>query len=342
MSQLIRVGTRKSKLALSQTKQLISKINSLNPELTFEIIGISTNGNRQQASNLLDSSVVGWFTKELENALLNKHIDIAIHSLKDVPTNQPPELCLIAFPLRVTAEDILLFKDCESQERWQNFSSFIEQQIQFKVEKKEGNIIQKTPQKLSINSEKVFKNFTIGTASPRREMFLAQYRSLGVQSKLIRGNIDTRISKLQQFTNSYDAIILAKAGLSRLGMDYPFVSVLSKELLIPAPGQGALVIQCRREDHKVKEKLKSINDQETYYAISSERYFMKLLEAGCKTPLGAYAELKGEKIILKTQMKRQKRQEEGTTEQIVFYELLTTIATYKKDVENLINMIKDN
>ncbi len=247
----IRVATRPSKLAYTQTMQTVELLKKSNPDVEFEVLKFSTKGDRDQTRSLTQFGGTGLFVKELENALLEGEADIAIHSLKDVPSEQPAGLSLVAFPPREDPRDVL-------------------------ITDKAREAIQ-----------------TIGTGSPRRVLQLRQLHK-HYQFLDIRGNIDTRIAKQQE--GNYDAIILAAAGLNRLGVSYDLAQALAVTTCIPAVGQGAIAIECREADSIAIACAKKINHAPTHMAVSAERAFMKTIEGGCKFPLAAHAYYQDEEL----------------------------------------------
>lgn len=248
--KIIRVATRPSKLAVTQTKQTVALLQSANPDCIFEIIEFSTQGDRNHKSSLTSFGGTGVFVKELEQALLDNKADIAIHSLKDVPSGQPEGLLLASFPERENPYDLFISKT--------------------------GETIEHMP-----------PNFVVGTGSPRRIVQLKKLRP-DIICIEIRGNIDTRLQKLQD--GQYDAIILAQAGVTRLGSELPNKEILNLEHCIPAPGQGCLAIECRSDDTDLINRIRKINHSQTEQCISAERAFMGTVEGGCKFPLAAYAQ----------------------------------------------------
>lgn len=252
------VATRGSLLARTQTEQTVEAINNKNKGKKFEIIQFSTLGDKVTEKPLVNFGGTGVFVKELENALLEKKADFAIHSLKDVPSNIPNGLILACFPKREMVNDLFLTK---------NNSSII----------------------------KMHRNFKCGTGSPRRIIQIMKIRPDARFSDL-RGNIDTRLRKLDE--GQYDAIILAAAGMNRLGKTFSENNVLSVENILPAIGQGAIAIECRTDDIETIKTLKKINHFETEIAVKTERVFMKEVEGGCKFPLAAYAKVNDNKVEL--------------------------------------------
>lgn len=250
------VATRPSLLAYTQTEQTVNLLREKHPDCDFEIIKFSTHGDKVTEKPLTEFGGTGVFVKELENAILEGKADFAVHSLKDVPGIQPDNLVLAAFPKREDPRDVLLIKDGKTLEELDD-------------------------------------NCTIGTGSPRRIVHIA---ALKPQAKFteLRGNIDTRISKLEN--GQYDAIVIAAAGLKRLGKSIAEKAYLSTEICLPAIGQGAIAIECKSEDTDTIKMLRAINDADTENAVQAERSFMNTIGGGCKFPLAAYATISGNKI----------------------------------------------
>lgn len=250
------VATRPSKLAVTQTEQTVELLKVANPDMEFEIKTFSTVGDRDQTRSLVNFGTTGLFVKELESALLSKEADIAIHSLKDVPSDITPELALVSFPKREDTSDIIITANGGLSDL------------------KDGAVI--------------------GTGSPRRALQIKDLNS-DVTFSEIRGNIDTRLNKLHR--GDYDAIVLAAAGVKRLGLQIQNSEQLP---IIPAIGQGALAIECRSEDYFATKIARSINDTDTETAVTLERIFMREIEGGCKFPLAAYVTVKDGKAAVKT------------------------------------------
>ncbi|MDD3078480.1 MAG: hydroxymethylbilane synthase [Paludibacter sp.] len=258
MSRKFIVATRPSLLAYTQTQQTVDLLKQKNPDCEFEILKISTHGDAVADKPLTAFGGTGVFVKELENAMYEGKADFAVHSLKDVPSIQPEGLILAAFPPRQDVRDVLLTRNGEP-------------------------------------IEQLNENCKIGTGSPRRMVQIAAIKPTATFSDL-RGNIDTRLKKLEE--GQYDAIVLAAAGLKRLGKPVDEKSCLSAEMCIPAIGQGAIAIECRANDEETIALLKTINDLATETAISAERSYMKTIGGGCKFPLGAYATVENETVEL--------------------------------------------
>lgn len=243
------VATRPSLLAYTQTMQTVELLKAKNPDCEFEIVKISTHGDAVTDKPLTAFGGTGVFVKELENAILEGKAHFAVHSLKDVPSIQPADLSLAAFPPRQDPRDVLLIKAGKS-------------------------------------IEDLKENCVIGTGSPRRIVQIAELKPTATFTDL-RGNIDTRLKKLED--GQYDAIVLAAAGLKRLGKQIDEKAFLPVQSCTPAIGQGAIVIECKAGDEDTIALLRSINDLATETAILAERAYMKTIGGGCKFPLGAYA-----------------------------------------------------
>lgn len=243
------VATRPSLLAYTQTMQTVELLRKAHPDIEFEVKKFSTKGDRVLSRSLTEFGGTGVFVKELEHALLENEADLAVHSLKDVPSDHPKGLELVAFPEREDARDVFMTR--------------------------EGGSIEDMPQ-----------GFILGTGSPRRKVQLANIRK-DIDFKEIRGNIESRIQKLMD--GEYDAIILAAAGLNRLGKEYNENLLMDVDLCIPAIGQGSIAIECRSNDSETIAILKKVNHRDTELAVLAERAFMAEIEGGCKFPLAAHA-----------------------------------------------------
>lgn len=244
------VGSRRSKLALTQSKQFIDKLKAIDPSLEIEIKEIVTKGDRIVNQQLSKVGGKGLFVKEIQNELFNNDIDMAIHSLKDVPSIIPEGLTLGCIPDREIPFDAYIAKN-------------------------------------HVPLEELPKNSIVGTSSLRRgAQILSKYPHLKI--KWIRGNIDTRLNKLE--TEDYDAIILAAAGLKRMGWSDDVVTTyLDKDTLLPAIGQGALGIECRRNDIELLELLQKVHNNEVANCVTAERTFLAAMDGSCQVPIGGYA-----------------------------------------------------
>jgi hydroxymethylbilane synthase len=271
------VGSRRSKLAITQTNWVIEQLKKLDGSFEFEVKEIVTKGDRIVDVTLSKVGGKGLFVKEIEQAMLDHEIDMAVHSMKDMPAALPEGLVIGCIPEREDHRDALISKN-----------------------------------HVKLNDLK--SGAIVGTSSLRRGAQLLAMRP-DLEIKWIRGNIDTRLEKLEK--EDYDAIILAAAGLSRMGWAQDIVTeFLEPELCLPAVGQGALSIECRGDDHQLLELLQKFSNSETSQTVRAERSFLKKMEGGCQIPIAGYAHLneKNEivlnglvaspdgKLIYKTQM----------------------------------------
>ncbi len=271
------VGSRRSKLAITQTNWVIEQLKKLDGSFEFEVKEIVTKGDRIVDVTLSKVGGKGLFVKEIEQAMLDCEIDMAVHSMKDMPATLPEGLVIGCIPEREDHRDALISKN-----------------------------------HVKLNDLK--SGAIVGTSSLRRGAQLLAMRP-DLEIKWIRGNIDTRLEKLEK--EDYDAIILAAAGLSRMGWAQDIVTeFLEPELCLPAVGQGALSIECRGDDHQLLELLQKFSNSETSQTVRAERSFLKKMEGGCQIPIAGYAHLnqKNEivlnglvaspdgKLIYKTQM----------------------------------------
>ncbi|MHA0857051.1 hydroxymethylbilane synthase [Paenibacillus sp. CMAA1364] len=249
----ITVGSRQSALALTQTGQVIEALQKLNNEhgfdFEFTVKKIITKGDRILDVTLSKVGGKGLFVKEIEEAMLNLEIDMAVHSMKDMPSELPEGLMNGAVPTRVDARDCLISLN--------------------------GMSIDELP-----------LGAKVGTSSLRRSSQLKAYRP-DLQLEPIRGNIDSRIRKLE--AGEFQAIILAVAGLERMAWEDRITSYIPVELCLPAVGQGALGIQCRVNDKELRELLDLYNDTDTSMTVAAERKFLGVLNGGCQVPIGAHA-----------------------------------------------------
>ena len=255
MTRNIIIGSRGSELALWQANYVKDQLKSIGLSSTIKII--KTKGDQIQHLSFDKIEGKGFFTKEIENELLSNKIDLAVHSLKDLETNQPEGLCIAAVPTRENPADCLLI----------NSKGF------------------DLKQNLNLKDSAV-----VGTSSARRKNQLLFFRE-DLQLRDLRGNVPTRVDKLRK--GEYDAIVLAKAGLNRLNIDLKEFHVvdLSPHVFIPAPAQGALGLQVREEDDFLREQLKKLNDATTSESVHFERAILNQLGGGCHSPFGAYSDL---------------------------------------------------
>lgn len=247
----MKIGTRKSRLALWQTEHVIRLLQEKWPFLQCDVHHFTTQGDTTLDKPLPAIGGKGLFTLELENGLRNGDIDIAVHSLKDLPVETPDDIVLGAIVGRADVRDVLISKHDLSLGR------------------------------LPLGA-------TVGTSSLRRQaQLLAARPDLNVKS--VRGNVETRIHKALE-TDDYDAVVLAAAGVMRLGLDAKVSQMLPLDVMLPAPGQGALAVQCRTDDGETLRLLAAINRKDVRDAVAAERTFLHALSGGCATPVAAYAE----------------------------------------------------
>ncbi|MCX8131193.1 MAG: hydroxymethylbilane synthase [Clostridia bacterium] len=257
MKKIVRVGTRESNLAVVQSKWVINEIKRKFPDIEFELVGIKTSGDAILDQRLDKIGGKGLFIKELENALIKGTIDIAVHSMKDMPAEIPDELVIAAVSGREDPRDVLI-TSC-------------------------GKTL-----------DELDKNAVLGTSSIRREIQILQKRP-DLNIKTLRGNVLTRLDKL--LNNEYDAIVLAMAGLKRLGLEEKCVQAFSVEEMIPAVGQGALAIEARKGED-LSYLMDSVHDADTALAVTAERAYMLRLNGGCTTPIAAHAVIEVDRMRL--------------------------------------------
>jgi hydroxymethylbilane synthase len=253
MPSELNIGTRGSQLALFQANWVKDQLVHAHPDLNVTLIKIKTTGDKIQDAPLAKIGGKGLFVKEIEEALLQKRIDLAVHSIKDVPTEFPKGLHLSVITKREDPRDVLISKDG------------------------------KTLKDLSQHAK-------IGTSSLRRQAQLLHFRN-DFELIPLRGNLDTRLKKLK--TMNLDAIILALAGVKRLGLEEKITEIIPPEISLPAIGQGALGIETRTDDHAVEGQIRFLNDRDSSIAITAERAFLKKLEGGCQVPIAAFARIVG-------------------------------------------------
>jgi len=247
----LRIGTRGSQLALYQANWVREKLVKTHSNLKVTLLTIKTTGDKIQDVPLAKIGGKGLFVKEIEEALIQKRIDLAVHSIKDVPTELPKELHLFAITRREDPRDVLISR--------------------------EGKGLKDLPQ-----------GAKIGTSSLRRQAQLLHFRE-DLELIPLRGNLDTRLKKLEKM--NLDAIVLAMAGVKRLGFESRITEIIPAEISLPAIGQGALGIETRRGDKEVEEQIHFLNDPPSAIAVSAERAFLKKLEGGCQVPIAALARI---------------------------------------------------
>jgi hydroxymethylbilane synthase len=268
---ILRIGTRASKLAIVQAQWVQERITALYPDLQVELVMVRTQGDRVRDKPLSTIGGKGVFVKEIEEALQRKEIDIAVHSLKDVPAELPEDLSIGAIPKREDPCDVLISKD-------------------------------------NASLEELPKGARIGTSSLRRAAQLLHYRP-DLKIVPIRGNVDTRIRKLHSL--DFHAIIVAAAGLKRMGLAGHITQVLPVNITLPAIGQGALGLELRMEDQRTGNMVMFLDHYPTRVAVEAERAFLKELKGGCQLPVacfgkladftlslnGLVADVRGEKVV---------------------------------------------
>ncbi|KGX89026.1 hydroxymethylbilane synthase [Pontibacillus litoralis] len=253
------VGSRKSQLALTQTNWVIEQLKKLDVSYEYEVKKIVTKGDKILDVTLSKVGGKALFIKEIEDAMYNGEIDIAVHSMKDMPAEMPEGLTIGCVPIREDHRDAYIAK---------------------------GNVLLKDLPEGAI----------VGTSSLRRATQILSIRP-DIQIKSIRGNIDTRLRKLQE--EDFDAIILAAAGLKRMGWTDDYVTeYLEPSVCIPAVGQGSLAIECRQDDEEILQLISQFNDAYTYNTVMAERTFLDLLNGGCQVPIGGYAYMEAAEIVL--------------------------------------------
>lgn len=253
------VGSRRSKLAMTQTNWVIDQLKKIGAPFTFDLKEIVTKGDEILNVTLSKVGGKGLFVKEIEQAMLKKEIDIAVHSMKDMPAVLPDGLVIGTIPEREDPRDVLISKENRS--------------------------LRDLP-----------AGAIVGTSSLRRKAQILNIRP-DLEIKWIRGNIDTRLKKLE--TEEYDAIILAAAGLSRMGWKAEVVSeYLEPSDCIPAVGQGALAIECRKDDEEILQWLAKLNCPKTNRAVQAERAFLNKIGGSCQVPVGGYAVINAEDDVV--------------------------------------------
>ena len=270
-SGLIRVGTRGSRLALWQAERVASSLRSRHPELDVAIVPIESHGDRHDAQAVADLGVVGIFTREIEQALLENRVDVAVHSLKDMPTLAPPGLEVAALLPRDDPRDVLVA------------SALAGHPLSGGVE-----AIEALP-----------RGARIATSSLRRRAELLRHRP-DLQVIELRGNVPTRIGKVER--GEVDGVVLSHAGLLRLGLEPSGRVALDPEVMLPAPAQGTIAIQIRSADTATRTRVALLDDRATRVCTTAERYLLAELEGGCRVPLGALARLDNDQVTLRARI----------------------------------------
>ncbi|MGH8501259.1 MAG: hydroxymethylbilane synthase [Gammaproteobacteria bacterium] len=258
-AELVRIATRKSRLAVWQAQTVARQLQDLHPQLKIELIGMTTQGDRVLDSPLARIGGKGLFVKELEEGLRTGRADLAVHSMKDVPMTFPPHLHL---PVMLRREDP---RDALVSNRFESLAALP-------------------------------RDARVGTSSLRRQCQL-KARLPEACIRELRGNVNTRLDKLD--AGDFDAIILAAAGLKRLDLEDRIREYISVESSLPAIGQGAIGIECRRDDARVNELIAPLDDRETHTRVQAERAISARLNGGCQVPIAGFAQLTGDELFLR-------------------------------------------
>ena len=258
MSRRVRIGTRGSQLALRQAEEIAAGLRRAWPRIEVELVPIRTSGDRLATAHLAEVGGKGLFVQEIDEALREGRVDLAVHSLKDLPGERPRDLVLAAFPRREDPRDVL---------------------------------VAATPTTM----DALPTGARVGTSSLRRSVQLLARRP-DVAAMPIRGNVDTRLRKLRQ--GEYDALVLAAAGLRRLGLLDATATLLEPDEMLPAVGQGTLGVETRADDGEILALAEPLTDGETRTATLAERAFLEAVGGTCTTPLAAYARRAGNRLRL--------------------------------------------
>ncbi|MGD8238793.1 MAG: hydroxymethylbilane synthase [Armatimonadota bacterium] len=253
----IRVGTRGSKLALIQARAVIGALRTHSPGIGFEEHILTTTGDRVTGAPLSQIGAVGLFTKEIEAALLGREIHVAVHSAKDVPTTLPDGLCLVIILEREDARDVLVLREAAAVAHGAPLDALCE-------------------------------GATVGTSSERRKAQLLHQRP-DLHVVPLRGNLDTRLRKLD--AERLDAIVVAAAGLARMGISSQQAVPMPIDMCVPAAGQGALAVELRRDDGRLTELVSSLRHEPTVACVAAERAALATLGGGCPVPIGLHARI---------------------------------------------------
>jgi hydroxymethylbilane synthase len=254
----LRIATRQSRLALWQAQHVAAQLRAAHPGLAVELVPMTTQGDRVVDRPLSQVGGKGLFIKELEIAIAEGRADIAVHSMKDVPSDMPPGMTLAAMLSRADPHDAFV------SVRYQNFSMLPE-------------------------------GARVGTSSPRRQCQL-KYARPDLQLLTLRGNVETRLRKLEE---QYDAIVLAAAGLIRLGLEDRITHRFDLEQFVPAVGQGIIGIECREDDARSIELVRALNDELAWQCCEAERAFALRLQGSCQSPIAAHAQVSAGQVQLR-------------------------------------------
>jgi porphobilinogen deaminase len=300
----ITIATRGSALALAQANFIITLCRAAFPRLRFELKIIITTGDKLQKSSIASSGLPkGLFTKELEVALLKNKADLAVHSLKDLPTEVPAGLILAATPRRENVRDVLIYRDAE----------FIRKRKADNKNSEDWSPGQDELRGLAPGTslKDLPKGATIATSAVRRKVQLLAARP-DLKIVEIRGNVPTRLRKISE-QGEWDATVLALAGMTRLNFkinddgtltgdavpDGLLATVLELDAMLPCVGQGAIGIEIREADERIAKIVERLNHFNTFQCVTAERAFLRAMGGGCQSPVGAYAEIIGDKIFMR-------------------------------------------
>lgn len=254
----LRIATRQSRLALWQAEHVAAQLRALHPQLELVLVPMTTQGDRITDRALADIGGKGLFVKELELALADDRADIAVHSMKDVPNDMPAGMAIVCMLPRADARDAFV------SARFADFDSLA-------------------------------PSARVGTSSLRRQCQLKAARP-DLQMQTLRGNVETRLRKLDE--GQYDAIILASAGLIRLGLQHRITQSMPHERSLPAVGQAIVGIECRSDDERSIALVRGLNDEAAWLCCTGERAFAQRLQGSCRSPIAGYAELRATRLIL--------------------------------------------
>ena len=254
----VRIATRGSRLALIQTELVARLLSDHNPGVEVEVVTVVTAGDRDQSTPLQEGERAGWFTSAIQETLLRGEADIAVHSYKDLPTKRPEGLVIAAVPAREDPRDALVSRT-------------------------------------HADLRSLPKGASVGTSSPRRTAQILELRP-DLDVRIIRGNVETRIAKVE--SGEYEATVLALAGLRRLGLEERADHVFGFEEMLPSPAQGALAVECRTADTATPALLAKIDDPALRQTVTAERMFLATIDGGCSFPAAAYAEHFGSTLKL--------------------------------------------
>lgn len=262
----LRIGTRGSRLALWQAERVATALALVHPDVDTEIVRVDSTGDRDRTTSLVNLGTIGIFTREIEMALLDDRADVAVHSLKDMPTQSPPGLLVAAVLPRDDPRDVLVAPSLRGYDR------------------EDGHLaLAALP-----------RGARVGTSSLRRRAELLRHRG-DLHVTDIRGNVTTRLQRLEQ---DLDAIVLSLAGLTRLQLDPPGAVALPLEHMLPAPAQGTIAVQVREDDDPTRTCIAALEDAPTRLATDTERLLLHHLEGGCRIPLGAHVTRAGDMLTL--------------------------------------------